>query len=601
MDIVTYIAELLNNANDKERQEIANMLSNINVNNRNNDNIQKFTEQILNKENKKINRYVKFLESSSINGLITAPTQVGKSNATREFIETCFKARVPVIVSTDNKTDQCEQLYSRIEKDLSGADVTMMKVSDKSFNETFKKCIKEDNHRFVVFCLDNSTQIEKLIMNLTSCVTRYQTEIKKFSKIAIIHDEADQITKDRDIDSINEEQAESHKKWLELINLINKNMGHMDLKRVFVTATPENCCMLYKIDSPDVIKLEIPATYVGYKNLKYYELEDDLEIKEILEKEVNRIKKDNSYEAILYCIERKITDGHEKILNSLTSYLNCTINTYNGNGITTIMRTPELSKQFEKLLKTTNISFKKNNKFFVIKNITIRKFYSICKNMGENCVITIGKDLISRGISYVSEDTHEPLTATTMIYKPGMTMHAVGICQTIGRITGCAMPSLKRRLYAPKDVIETYITYNKNQEAYIKKMESEVKLTKEIIDEMIFEKFSRHIDRIKLKLKMNMEKISDNLESERMKHLINIWWNADTLIGKILKFVYENEIGVSEHELKTFIKKCGSENVDELFNELIRQKRGHAYVFERTSNKITKLRKEASDYIKQLK
>lgn len=38
-EILNNLTELLQNASDKQRQEIADMLSNINVNNRNNENI----------------------------------------------------------------------------------------------------------------------------------------------------------------------------------------------------------------------------------------------------------------------------------------------------------------------------------------------------------------------------------------------------------------------------------------------------------------------------------------------------------------------------------------------------------------------------------
>jgi hypothetical protein len=607
-DIINKISQFIENANDKQLKEITEMFSNMNVKNRNDERTKIFTERILEKQNEKKNRYLTFLESSSVNGLIWAPTQVGKSNSTREFIEASLKANVPVIVSTDNKTDQCEQLLSRIQNDLSGADVTMMKVSDKSFSENIKQCIKNKCNRFVIFCLDNSSQIEKLILNLSSLATRFSKEMKGIKKIAIIHDEADQITKDKNTTNIVETQAESHKKWLELINLINKSpmfMGHIDLKRIFVTATPENCVMLYKIDAPDVMKLEIPSTYIGYKNIEYNELEDDLDIKQILQQEVRRIKSDETNEVILYCIDRKIVDGHDKVLTSLSSYLKCIVNTYNGNGITAYLRTVQMSKRFESYLKKKSIKYKRDEKYFTINNLAIRKFYTICKKIGENCVVTIGKDLISRGISYVGEDTHKPLTATTMIYKPGMSMHAVGISQTIGRITGCAMPGLKRRLYAPKDIINTYIGYNKNQEMYIKKIESETKLTKDIINEMVFEKINRHIDRTKLGLKMNTQQVEtlDSIETiddeSRMKRLINLWWKADTIIGKILRYIYENVNGVSENELKDFILSINGVPRT-WYTDLNTPNKHYILVFERTNENITRITKNTRDYIKTL-
>ena len=140
------IEELLKIAvTDKDREEISRMMSNINVNNRNMNKTEKFTEKIIKKENEKKDVFVKFLESKSVNGVIYAPTQVGKSAATHAFIETCFKYNTPVIVSTDNKTDQQEQLFYRIQKELVGADVTMLKVSDKKFDYNLRECIKTQN------------------------------------------------------------------------------------------------------------------------------------------------------------------------------------------------------------------------------------------------------------------------------------------------------------------------------------------------------------------------------------------------------------------------------------------------------------------------
>ena len=202
--------EMMKNASEEQRQEYTEFFAAMNAKNRNNERVQTFGERIINKENVKKDKYVKFLDSKSVNGAIYAPTQVGKSAATREFIETCFKNNVPVIVSTDNKTDQCEQLYTRILNDLSGADVVMMKVSDKKFEDTLEKCVKDKNNRFVIFCLDNAVQIKKLIRNIKS--VGFDKGFENIKKVSIIHDEADTITKDREIENIYEEQAESRQR-----------------------------------------------------------------------------------------------------------------------------------------------------------------------------------------------------------------------------------------------------------------------------------------------------------------------------------------------------------------------------------------------------
>lgn len=346
-------------------------------------------------------------------------------------------------------------------------------------------------------------------------------------------------------------------------------MGEMDLKRVFVSATPENCMMLYKVECPDVMKLEIPSCYAGYKDIKHYPLEDDINIKKLLKKEVERINEEETYEAILYCMDRKI-DGHDRVLKSLGTELKCVVNTYNGNGITTFIRTVALGKKFEHELDKKNIPFTKNDKYYQIK-ISIRKFYTIVKKIGEKCIITIGKDLICRGISYVGENQNEPITATTMFYKPGGTTNAVSLCQTIGRITGCAMSNLPRRLYAPKEVYDTYVSYNKNQELFIQKIEksdnSDV-ITKDIIEDLVFNKYSRNIDRMKLDLKMNMRsphqdesysEYSSDEDSEIEIDGVNLiklnkWINDETLVGKMVNCLYEYEESITFEEFKKGIE-----------------------------------------------
>jgi hypothetical protein len=582
--------DIFTNGTDEQRQRIKEIMSNMNVNNRNNDKIEKHAKKILKKKNEKRTSYVKFLESKSVNGLIWAPTQVGKSSATRVFIETCFEHNTPVIVSTDNKTDQQEQLYNRIEAELMGAEVELLKVSDKTFEKDLRKCIEESKKRFVIFCLDNSSQIEKVIIQLTSNYIRYD-QMADIKRIAIIHDEADTVAKDNDTKNIKNSQAQSHKKWLELMNLINKRMGALDLKRIFVTATPENVVLLYQVECPDVMRLEIPATYTGYNKIMHIKMEDDLDIKKHLSNEVERINETGTYEAILYCIDRKIVNGHEVLLGNLSRQLDCVVNTYNGNGITTYIK-KNLRVKFENELNKYGIEFvKKENggRYYYKMNMTIRRFYTIIKSIGENCILTIGKDLICRGISYVGENIEDPITATTMFYKPGKTMNAVGICQTIGRITGCAMPSLNRKLYCPEDVYTTYMTYNKNQELFIKKIEQNDDLsTKVLVDSTIFEEYKRPIDRPKLNLKMKMKdeyELETETELDKMRSLVDSWGNMNNLteIAKIFRRMVENDGKLKSDVLKEVIpsgvySSMTSKNHPNKWSFVFRKENGYHYL-----------------------
>jgi len=431
-------------------------------------------------------------------------------------------------------------------------------MSDKKFIKKFEENVKNKKMRMVIFCLDNSSQIEKLTNTLCSTTIKLR-EFQNVSKMVIIHDEADTVTKDRNIDTIQGSQPLSHKLWIQLLGYFRESMSWIDIKRVFVTATPENCCMLYNVDCTDVIKLEIPPTYIGYKNIICNVFNDDLYVRDILHAEVSRIKREKHCEAILYCLERKIEDGQDIVFDSLRANLKCVVNTYNGNGIKCSMRTISQSNKLGKLLNNENIKHHRDGKLFEFDNLSIRKFYSLCKKVGETCVVTIGKDLIAHGISYVSEDRENPLTATTMIYKPGTTMHAVGICQAIGRITGTARPELTRRLYAPEDVITTYKRYNENQEMYVEQIlrsNGEI-TTKSLIEEMRFMSLKRSIDRKKLKLKMNTieehhEHVEGEIDGVKLSNLYK-WLRDDTLVvSKILKHLLNIESCTLE-ELKEAI------------------------------------------------
>jgi hypothetical protein len=587
--------DIWKNGSETERSALETLMNEINVKRRNDDKTENFTKKIIKKQNPKKSHYLKFIESKSINGMIWAPTQVGKSAATSELIRTCFQQNVPVIVSTDNKNDQCDQLYTRVYNSLIGANVQMLRVSDKNFTDDFEKCIKSKNYRFAVFCLNNSKQISKIIQAMK--VGAFNGGMSHIKKLAVVHDEADTITKDKEIEIKNDKQAESHKKWIEFVDMFNTQIGGIDLKRIFITATPENVCMLYNIDNFDVMTLEIPSSYVGYKDLKYSAIDDDLDVKEIIANEVDRIKTQGTYEIILYCVERTIVLGHMNILHSIATEIKCSANTYNGKGISVVFDTKEKSSTFVRILQMEGIKHKVLKDLIEIKEIPIRTFYRLCKKAGENCMITIGKDLISRGISYVSEDTVDPLTATTIIYKPGISLHAVGITQTIGRITGCAMPSLERRVYAPQDVIDTYKKYCANQELYIAEItkSDSPELTKNIIENMKFDKIKRDIDRKNLGLRMNfIEEDSDTAyesdyyDEDKMKRLVKSWIRETnkTQIATLFRDTVANGgciEGIDETNCPTTRRHAS----------------GWDLIFERHNDKLI-IRKEAMNYYESL-
>lgn len=592
----------------KQKCEIEQQFNTLNVNNQNNLNMKEFAKKIITKEHDTKKYFKKFIESTSINALIHSPTQVGKTAATKDFIEICLDAKLPVIVSCDNKSDQLEQFYTRIANDFNSSDVTLVKACNPKIGKILKDCFENDK-KVIIFCLDNASQIKKIKEQIVLLMTLENIKLKK---IVIAHDEGDVITKDYNIEDLENDQSESHKEWIKMIQYFSRQQ--IELKRVFVTATPENVVYKYKIEH--VIRLSVPNNYIGYDKIQYNQVEDPKHIKDILIEEQNRriLQKENG--VILYCIDKKIGKGQDPTFVSLCSYLQCVVNTYNGNGITARVNNEHFETRLRKFVSLNNKV--KHNKHIVytdestnetkniwnIKGMAIRDFYQICKEINSGIIVTIGMDLMSRGISFVSsEKATDTVAATTMIYKPGMTMHAVGLCQTIGRITGTARPDLQRRLYASKSVIENYINYNENQKQYLKEIvKNDNIVSNEIMKTIeLNKKLSRPMDRTKLGLKPMYKSESESEsetegEIEKMKKLINNWWNADTIIGKILKFVYDSEIGVSEMELKEFIKQCGA--FDTWYNDLHTPSKNYIKVFERTNNRITKIKNEAREYIK---
>ena len=108
--------------------------------------------------NEKIEEYKKIIKSEIKMALIHAPPQVGKTNATKDFIEMFFDSGFSVIVSCDNKTNQMDQ-YDRMTEYFDGREnVVLVKASDSKFVNIVTEAFKSLKN-VIIFCLDNSAQI----------------------------------------------------------------------------------------------------------------------------------------------------------------------------------------------------------------------------------------------------------------------------------------------------------------------------------------------------------------------------------------------------------------------------------------------------------
>lgn len=545
-----------------------------------------------------------YLKSNNMYGIITAPTQNGKTEYVIKLINDCMKQNIPVIVSSDDRKDQQNQLYSRIKNSLvgtDGMDIELLKVESTNFSKKIEECI-ENKKYFIIFVLGNAIQIKKLKKEIKNCNADDDNNVcknfKKIKKIAMIHDEGDVVQKDSDVENVNSEQAKSHQEWIKLEKYI-KNHCNLLLKRVFVTATPEPCMALHKIDRAQIYKIPTKYTYTGHDKIIKTNYKRDFYICDILVQNANRIRNNAAVnpqgEAILYCIERNTEKGdrsHIQVVNSLSqipSLANCVIHTYNGQGYVVYTQNQELKRLLgsitvETVTKSGKTYYKEynpipgkyHNYITLDKNIPISRFYSLCKQAGELVVITIGKDLITRGISFVSECRENQLCATTMILKTGPHMHAVGANQIIGRITGNVRPDLERRLYASKKIISMYDNFNESQKDFLKFLEEtdSIETTNILWKNFEFKRYIERVARPKLGLVMKcvqppteyqvIDGEIDRVNLEKLRKWLND--NENSIIARMVRFLYNTNVDITAEEFKNGIEYNGT--YDQFINNI---------------------------------
>jgi hypothetical protein len=512
---------------------------------------------------------------------VYAPTQVGKTHAIAKMIELSFEKNpnLPVIISCDNKNDQLQQIFERIKnyfiQKINDKEIILFEVSKTKFQKIFVENINKKN--MIIFCLDNATQINKLANTILNCIHMQRNAI---NKLLLIHDEADVITKDYDVNIPSHGQCKSHQLWISLVDLFTQNQ----LKRVFVTATPENIVYKYVIDN--CIRLNVSNNYIGYDKVNFNAVDEfnEYNVNELAVIQQNRMIREKENGVTLIAWPRKIQDGQDVLFESLISNpeITCVVNTYNGNGIVARVNNPKFTEAVLKRTEGTSIlvsqqEYRQN--VWDITGMAIKDFYEICREIGSGVVITIGMDLMCRGISFVSSSkTVNTVAATVLIYCPGETRHGVGLNQAIGRITGTARPDLPRYVFSTQKIIDDYISFNRNQEQYIQAiLDNGGKMTpKEMIAVELNHKIGRNLDRAPLRLnptyKANMlpvnnihvessnefddEIFADNEHTIHGVKKVNIkkWLRNSTnsTISKMVRFLYKNENVTNEISFEEF-------------------------------------------------
>jgi hypothetical protein len=355
---------------------------------------------------------------------------------------------------------------------LSKITTTKSGLLSKKYLKQMKSIFNEEK-RLVLVLLNNNTQCSKL-----SVVVKALLSEITITKYQAIHDEVDLISKSDINDTITaDETAKVHKTWISHFNDIKVCKTLKFVKRIWVSATPENCSLIHEVKARDVFIL--PTTPKYRAQSRYSEWRNNiLQVRA----ETRRIKDLGSKEAILYCTSRLNAD-HEKMGEILSRDTDCPAISYNGSGIRVYKRGIHTET------KTCNISDAMRD---------LESDY-------DGPVIIVGHALMSRGISFISSRRSEkPLTATVMFYEGTETVYAVSIAQRIGRITGTSRPDIKRRkIYCSKEIYKCYRNYLKNQvKIYetLQKEENKDRLVSDILKEDFLDlsEIGRSLDRKEL-------------------------------------------------------------------------------------------------------
>ena len=104
--------------------------------------------------------------------------------------------------------------------------------------------------------------------------------------------------------------------------------------------------------------------------------------------------------------------------------------------------------------------------------MTISTFYTILQRISCRFVVTIGKGLLGRGITFSSTSRADvyPLAATALYYRTSESFHQVGINQAVGRILGTAAKSVRRVVYTTAEICKSYLDFAHAQETYIQRI-----------------------------------------------------------------------------------------------------------------------------------
>ncbi len=531
-------------------------------------------------EKKEMTRVTRHTYFEPNKALIYSPPQVGKTQACLKTIKNCISKGISVVISCDNKIDQMEQFVKRLKDDVvenseAYSNCVLTGIRGKKFNNLDKSLAS--NKTFIIFMLDNKSQIQTLNKKMNTLCDK-----KLLKSLVIIHDEGDVVTKAHNVIRVETAQPESHQKWIEFIKDLTLKSVHVN--RLFVTATPENVIYLHKPGHS--LFLPIPENYKGSEHFNFHEVNDfsHERIMSVIETESSELKSLPQGGIILYSVERNKDMANQlKVFKDIKNKIMQTkldaISVYNSDGIKVFFRKRvDMEAFITKIGNMERVKFSMENNIITVgkKCIQISEFYGIVQSIGCKVILTIGKDLISRGISFVSDARENPLTAATLIYKPGQTLNSVACCQAIGRLYGTAQPELRRKLYTTCEVYNNNKNFIENQKQLIAKIQENNLITNQEVCDTALKRLTRKVDRPKVEIEKlikfrehteendsgydeeqeeTQDEVIDGVKTENLRR----WVAGDTLVGRMINFLHGKQSRISFNEFKQGMGYTGSD------------------------------------------
>ena len=503
--------------------------------------------------------------------LLHAGTQDKKTQRMLEQIARII-ADYNILILVDNKNDQQEQMISRVKKyKMDGnlpedTDIISDSLSHKNLSNKFKKMFQEDKRNQIMILKFNSSQIEKL----TDAIILGKDENHNSTiRFQIFVDEGDIATKHENTKEIVDGQPKVHASFIKIRKKCEQK--DIDCSVQFISATPQNILVNYPIEK--IYTHESHPDYIGYKDIHFVPLQQSKSI-DMVSQVVPQITYEMTLHGekgnILVCTNRKKVD-QEKLLRVVTQLNVLTIN-YNGDGVRIFIPVQYISafeyqKDTYRCQDGKKVCFSRvDSQTFVSKDIYIGDVYQIINNMEIQISVTIGKDLMGRGISFcsISHEDSIPFATTRMILDVSNTTHCVSLIQMIGRLLGTVCPNSKRVLYCKKNVYDDYMKatedIQRNIEMYKNLLESGViQYTNEIPNYRITKR-SRDEDRVNANVKTEIRrerKHANHSERKAFQKVESFLRNDNRTIARcIIEELYSQQSPIKYDTLMENIQYC---------------------------------------------